>query len=329
MVCLEHTDPAEVTTRDAVVVHFTGCTLSFDEEGLDYINEQLFALADEPTESNVLLDFGDVDYLAVAAFGTLVGLNTELLARGRHLTVGGVSPQVHELYRVTGLAEFVDVRSGRQAIEPEARNGQPACPPGVLLVDDEPAVLRLLAARLGTEGYRVWQAEHGRQAIELYRQHREQITAVLLDVWMPGLDGPDILAALKNICPTVHCCFMTGDPAPYTKESLVQTGSVRVFRKPFAFTEVIATINQLASRPHWQHRWVDIPNPRGCLFEGTATPHWQDWGLALSHEIVSETADMHHISTHAVAESAQIQAALRPPQSDTRASGLPRIRSAD
>jgi hypothetical protein len=54
---------------------------------------------------------------------------------------------------------------------------------------------------------------------------------------------------------------MTGDPTPYTEEALLQMGAVRVFRKPFAFTEAIDTLNQLAGRSprRRQDRWIDTP----------------------------------------------------------------------
>jgi CheY-like chemotaxis protein len=134
-------------------------------------------------------------------------------------------------------------------------------PTGVLVVGDEMAVLRVLAARLRIEGYKVWLAGHGHQAIEFYEGHREEIAVVLLDVLMPGLDGPHTLAAIQKLCPTVRCCFMYANPTPYTEETLLQIGAVRVFRKPFAFTEVIDTLNQLASRSprRRQDRWIDTP----------------------------------------------------------------------
>jgi DNA-binding response OmpR family regulator len=54
---------------------------------------------------------------------------------------------------------------------------------------------------------------------------------------------------------------LTGYPTPYTEDALLQMGAVRVFRKPFAFTQVIETLNQLASRSHRrrQDRWIDTP----------------------------------------------------------------------
>ena len=84
---------------------------------------------------------------------------------------------------------------------------------------------------------------------------------VLLEVRMPGMDGPHTLTALQKLCPTVRCCFMTGNLTPYTEEALLRMGAVRVFRKPFAFTEAIDTLHQLACRSprRRQDRWIATP----------------------------------------------------------------------
>jgi anti-anti-sigma factor len=251
----------EGASGDVTVVHFTGCTVSLDEEALDRIHDQLLTLADEASESDLLLDFGNVEYLTSRALGTLVSLHKKLLATERHLTVGNLNPQVHEVFTVTRLDKFLDLRLAGQEVEPAAQDGQPGSPTGVLVVDDETAVLCVLAARLRIEGYTVWLAGHGHEAIEIYQRHLEEIAVVLLDVLMRGMDGPHTLTALQKLSPTVRCCFMTGNPTPYTEEALLQMGAVRVFRKPFAVTEVIDMLHQLAGRSprRRQHRWIDAP----------------------------------------------------------------------
>lgn len=256
---LERPPMREDTAQD--VVHFTGCKVSLDQETLDHIHDQLLALADEPSESDLLLDFGNVEYLTSTALGMLVSLHKKLLARGRHMTAGNLSPQVHEVFTVTKLNEFLDLRLTGQEVEPTAPDGQSGSPTGVLVVADETAVLGVLAARLRSKGYKVWVAGHGYQAIEFYQRHRGEIAVVLLDVLMPGMDGPRNLAALQKLCPTVRCCFMSGNPTPSTEEALLQMGAIRVFRTPFAFTEVIDTLNQLAGRSprRRQDRWIDTP----------------------------------------------------------------------
>src|SRR5215472_10429454 len=114
----------EGASGDVTVVHFTGCNVSLDEETLDRIHDQLLALAEEPSEADLLLDFGNVEYLSSTALGTLVSLHKKLLARGRHLTVGNLSPQVHEVFAATRLDKFLDLRLAGREAEPAAQDGQ-------------------------------------------------------------------------------------------------------------------------------------------------------------------------------------------------------------
>jgi anti-sigma B factor antagonist len=111
------------TTRDVTVVHFTGRNVSLNEETIHYMHDALFALADEPSESDLLLDFGNVDCLTSLALGALVSLHKKLLARGRHLTIDNMKPRVHEVFAVTKLDRFLDLRPARQEVAPTAEDG--------------------------------------------------------------------------------------------------------------------------------------------------------------------------------------------------------------
>jgi anti-anti-sigma factor len=246
---------------DVIVVHFTGCNVSLDEETTDGIRDQLLALANEPSESDLLFDFGNVDYLSSMMLATLISLHKMLLERGRQMTVANLTPHVHEVFRVTGLDKFLDLRSAEQDAGVASDNGQSSSYPGILIVDDETAVLRVLGARLHVEGFKVWLANSGRRAIELYGRHRDEIDLVLLDVQMPGMNGPHTLAELQSLNPSVPCFFMTGDPTPYTERTLMQMGALQVLQKPFAFTEVIDAFNHLTGRPPRcrRNRWIEIP----------------------------------------------------------------------
>jgi CheY-like chemotaxis protein len=74
------------------------------------------------------------------------------------------------------------------ALEDEGRAGMAL--PGVLVADDDELVRDGARLGLGRRGFRVWLARDGCEAIELYREHQAHIDVVLLDVPMPGTDGP-------------------------------------------------------------------------------------------------------------------------------------------
>jgi anti-anti-sigma factor len=252
----------EGVPRGVAVVHFTGCRVSLDQDTMLRIRDDLLALAGESSDSDLLLDFENVVYVSSTALGTLVGLHQRLLRRGRQLIIANVGRQVCEVLAVTRLDKYLHLRLPEQRAGPVALDGPARFSSGCLVVDDEAAVAGVLAAVLRMEGFKVWLAADGQRGIELYKCHRKDIAVVLLDVLMPGMDGPQTLTALRKLSPTVRCCFMTGNPSHYGEQGLLQMGALRVFRKPFVFAEVIDTLRQLAGAwPHrQQERWIEIPS---------------------------------------------------------------------
>ena len=70
-------------------------------------------------------------------------------------------------------------------------------PVRVLVVDDEPQIRRALALNLAARGYEVFQAETGEQALDAVARDRPGI--VLLDLGLPGMDGIQVIEALREI----------------------------------------------------------------------------------------------------------------------------------
>jgi signal transduction histidine kinase/CheY-like chemotaxis protein len=87
-----------------------------------------------------------------------------------------------------------------------------ACDTGqaVLVVDDEDVVRRTANATLARYGYRVLLASSGPEAISMYRRHEPDITLVLLDLTMPGMDGEQTLGELRRIRPEVRVVLSSG-----------------------------------------------------------------------------------------------------------------------
>ncbi len=120
---------------------------------------------------------------------------------------------------------------------------------GILVVDDNHTVRSVLQLALERSGFEVWLADDGREAIRLYRRHGARIAVVLLDVCMPGLDGPQTLEALREVNPDVRACFMSGSAAAEDQEELRRRGGAPVIAKPFPLEELANLLHTLAHRP--------------------------------------------------------------------------------
>ena len=78
----------------------------------------------------------------------------------------------------------------------------------VLIVDDEERVVQSIAGVLEDEGFRVVKARSGEEAIKIFQQDEPDIT--LLDIWMPGMDGIEVLKRLKWIAPDCQVIMISG-----------------------------------------------------------------------------------------------------------------------
>ncbi len=116
---------------------------------------------------------------------------------------------------------------------------------GVLVVDDDSMVRAQIQLGLERNGFEVWTAGDGWEAIEVYQQHRHEIAVVLLEVCIPGLDGPRTLEQLRQLDPQIQACFMSGDTGAYTQEDLRRRGA-HVLAKPFYMDDLRKIVVALA-----------------------------------------------------------------------------------
>jgi DNA-binding NtrC family response regulator len=78
----------------------------------------------------------------------------------------------------------------------------------VLLVDDEPGILKVLGISLADRGYRVFTAESGEEALRIFNDARPDI--VLTDIKMPAMDGIELLKRIKQESPNCEVIMITG-----------------------------------------------------------------------------------------------------------------------
>jgi CheY-like chemotaxis protein len=101
---------------------------------------------------------------------------------------------------------------------------------------------------LHRHGFAVRLASSGAEAVDLYCRHKGSIDAVLLDVQMAGLDGPQTLAAIKTLNPAVPAVFMSANAGRYSDEDLYSVGAVRILAKPFAsLSHLVQTLSDVIS----------------------------------------------------------------------------------
>ena len=133
-----------------------------------------------------------------------------------------------------------------------AEAGQTSAPTvrkyGILVVDNDGVMRVWLEDGLHGQGLDVWLASDGQEALELFWRYRDSIDLALLEVCMPGLDGPQTAIALRQFEPQLRVCFMSGDLGGYTDQELRDLGALAVIPKPFRLAEIAPMLWELATR---------------------------------------------------------------------------------
>lgn len=108
----------------------------------------------------------------------------------------------------------------------------------VLLADDETGVRTILNYLLTRNGFRVFSAVNGDEALEIFKAHSREIGIVLLDVQMPVLSGPGALDQIRAIAPDVRAVMTSGMPREQIMHQFAMTPPWTFLPKPFAFNDV-------------------------------------------------------------------------------------------
>lgn len=119
----------------------------------------------------------------------------------------------------------------------------------ILLADDEPDVRAVVRAMLESLGYTVVEARDGREAVELFRRHPDEIDLVLLDLVMPRLTGEAALGEIRAIDPTVRAVLASGYDESGRIREIVGGGFGGFLQKPFRRQELGEKIEEVLGAP--------------------------------------------------------------------------------
>jgi two-component system sensor histidine kinase/response regulator len=124
----------------------------------------------------------------------------------------------------------------------------------IVIVDDTPENIRLLAQLLSEQGYRVRSAPNGERALATVRKERPDL--ILLDILMPGIDGYEVCRQLKadEQFKNIPVIFISALNEAFDKVSAFSVGAVDYVTKPFQVEEVLARVQTHLSIEHMRQQ---------------------------------------------------------------------------
>lgn len=111
----------------------------------------------------------------------------------------------------------------------------------ILIIDDEPSIRESLDGILEDEGYRTLLAETGEAGLALAREECPDL--VLLDVWLPGIDGLETLSRLRESNPEQLVIMMSGHGTIETAVKATKLGALDFIEKPLSLEKVLLSID--------------------------------------------------------------------------------------
>jgi CheY-like chemotaxis protein len=114
----------------------------------------------------------------------------------------------------------------------------------ILVVEDEPTILRMTSLSLEKLGYTVLQANATDRAISLAGEHAGEIHLLLTDVIMPEMNGRDLAHKLLSLYPQLKCLFMSGYTADVISHHGVLDEGIHFIQKPFSVPDLAVKVRE-------------------------------------------------------------------------------------
>ena len=117
----------------------------------------------------------------------------------------------------------------------------------VLLVDDDPRLRKSGGRLLESLGCRVVLAKDGREGVERFQEHHDELTLVLLDMVMPNMSGHAAFEAMRAIDDRVPIILCSGHADAAVVRAMLARGLTGILPKPYRFVQLIELVEELAA----------------------------------------------------------------------------------
>jgi len=118
----------------------------------------------------------------------------------------------------------------------------------VLFVDDEEMIIDVSKEMLKTLGYEVLTARNGREAIEVYKENRDRIDIVIMDMIMPEMGGGEAYDRLKEINPDIKVLLSSGYSINGQAKEILERGCNGFVQKPYSIKDLSRTIREVLDK---------------------------------------------------------------------------------
>lgn len=115
----------------------------------------------------------------------------------------------------------------------------------ILLVEDEPSIMKMSKMMLENLGYQVLAANTPKEALHLAKENSSVIHLIITDVIMPEMNGRDLANQLHNLCPNIKTLFMSGYTADVIAHHGVLDQGVHFIQKPFSKKKLAVKIREV------------------------------------------------------------------------------------
>ncbi len=121
-------------------------------------------------------------------------------------------------------------------------------PSGILIVEDESEIRTLMGFLFASENFVVYEETNGEVALEVFKQHQDEIGLLITDLGLPGIGGLQLIAEVRRLKPSMKIIGTSGYGRVNVRDEVLRAGGDEFVAKPFNVDDVMRLSKTLLGR---------------------------------------------------------------------------------